>query len=98
MLEVHVDKGMQNGQKLPFRGEGDQQPGVEPGDVIIVIQEKEHDTFTRRGNDLICTYNLGLVEALCGLEFTIKALDGRILVIRNERGHVIEPGKLNHLQ
>ena len=24
ILEVHVDKGMQNGQKIPFRGEGDQ--------------------------------------------------------------------------
>lgn len=25
MLEVHVDKGMKEGQKIPFRGEGDQQ-------------------------------------------------------------------------
>ena len=24
ILEVHVDKGMKDGQKLPFRGEGDQ--------------------------------------------------------------------------
>lgn len=24
ILEVHVDKGMQNEQKIPFRGEGDQ--------------------------------------------------------------------------
>ena len=24
ILEVHVDKGMSNGQKIPFRGEGDQ--------------------------------------------------------------------------
>ena len=24
VLEVHVDKGMKDGQKIPFRGEGDQ--------------------------------------------------------------------------
>ncbi len=24
ILEVHVDKGMREGQKIPFRGEGDQ--------------------------------------------------------------------------
>ena len=28
ILEVHVDKGMANGQKLPFRGEGDQMVSI----------------------------------------------------------------------
>ena len=69
------------------------QPGVEAGDVIIVLQEKEHDTFTRKGSDLFCTYNIGLTEALCGFEFTMKQLDGRDLVIKNPKGHVIQPGK-----
>lgn len=27
ILEVHVDKGMNDGQKLTFRGEGDQEVG-----------------------------------------------------------------------
>lgn len=27
ILEVHVDKGMKDGQKILFRGEGDQQVG-----------------------------------------------------------------------
>jgi len=92
ILEVHVDKGMRDGQKIPFRGEGDQQPGVEAGDVIIVLQQKEHDTFQRKGDDLYCTYNLGLTEALCGFEFTMKQLDGRDLVIKNPPGEVIQPG------
>lgn len=45
ILEVHVDKGMVDGQKITFGGEGDQEPGLEPGDIIIVLDEKEHDTF-----------------------------------------------------
>lgn len=94
ILEVHVEKGMSHNQKIQFRGEGDQAPGTEPGDVIIVIQEKEHDVFTRRGHDLFCTYNVGLVEALCGFHFSLKQLDGRNLVIQSPRGQVIEPGSV----
>lgn len=43
ILEVHVDKGMKHGQKITFGGEADQAPGVEPGDIILVLQEKEHE-------------------------------------------------------
>ncbi|CAG5132747.1 unnamed protein product [Candidula unifasciata] len=69
ILDVHLDKGMRSGQRIPFRGEGDQQPGVEPGDVIIVLQQEEHDVFTRKGNDLVMERDISLVEALCGLQF-----------------------------
>jgi len=92
VLEVHVDKGMKDGQKIPFRGEGDQAPNTETGDVIIVLQQKEHDTFTRKESDLYCTYNVGITEALCGFEFVLKHLDGRDLVIKNPPGQVIAPG------
>lgn len=43
ILEVHVDKGMTDGQKIVFSSEGDQEPELEPGDLIIVLDEKEHD-------------------------------------------------------
>lgn len=43
ILEVHVDKGMKHGQKITFGGEADQSPGVEPGDIVLVLQEKEHE-------------------------------------------------------
>ena len=42
VLEVHVDKGMKDGQRITFSGEGDQTPGVIPGDVVIVLEEKPH--------------------------------------------------------
>lgn len=38
-----MDKGMTDGQKIVFAGEGDQEPELEPGDIIIVLDEKEHD-------------------------------------------------------
>ena len=42
---MQVDKGMEDGQKITFGSEGDQEPGMEPGDIIIVLDEKEHPVY-----------------------------------------------------
>lgn len=81
ILEVHIDKGMVDGQKIMFNGEGDQEPELEPGDIIIVLDEKEHPVYKRAGNDLIINQQIHLVEALCGFQKVIKTLDDRDLVI-----------------
>ena len=49
ILEVHIDKGMREGQVVTFYGDADQEVNKEPGDVKIVIVEKEHPIFTRKG-------------------------------------------------
>lgn len=78
--------GMKDGQKITFQGEGDQEPGLEPGDVIIVLDQKEHPVFQRQDNDLIMKMNLKLVEALCGFKKTIQTLDNRTLIISTQPG------------
>ncbi|KAJ4436678.1 dnaJ homolog subfamily A member 1 [Periplaneta americana] len=92
ILEVHVDKGMVDGQKITFGGEGDQEPGLEPGDIIIVLDEKEHEVYKRSGNDLIMRLNIELVEALCGFQRVIRTLDDRDLVITAIPGEVTKHG------
>lgn len=90
ILEVHIDKGMKDNQQIRFSGEGDQEPELEPGDIVIVLDEQEHERFRRRGHDLIMKMQLELVEALCGFQKTIKTLDGRTLVITNLPGDVVK--------
>jgi len=92
ILEVQVDKGMKEGQKITFRGEGDQQPGVETGDVVIVLQQLPHNLFKRHGDDLTMNLKIGLTEALCGFKIPIQHLDNRELLITSQSGKVIEPG------
>merc|ERR1719430_1273339 len=94
ILEVSVDKGMEDGQKITFSGEGDQEPGLEPGDIIIVLDEKAHPVFKRNGQDLIMKMDVSLTEALTGLRKAVKTLDDRTLVIQTVRGEVIKSGDL----
>lgn len=82
---------MKDGQKLVFHGEGDQEPDLEPGDVIIVLDQKDHSVFQRRGNDLVMKMKIQLTEALCGFKKTIETLDDRVLLISSK------PGKLGLL-
>jgi len=69
------------------------QPEVEPGDVIIVLQQKHHDKFQRSGDDLVMTHTITLTEALCGFCMVLKHLDGRDLVIKHPAGQVVKSGE-----
>jgi len=94
MLEVHIDKGMKGGQTITFRGESDQAPGVTPGDVVIVIEEKPHERFQRKENDLITEIEIDLLSALAGGSFAIRHLDDRALVVNTYPGEIIHDGAL----
>ncbi|XP_050308397.1 dnaJ homolog subfamily A member 1 [Anthonomus grandis grandis] len=98
ILEVHVDKGMVDGQKIVFNGEGDQEPDLEPGDIIIVLDEMEHSVFKRNGSDLILRLEIQLVEALCGFQKVIRTLDDRDLVITQLPGEVVKHGDVKCIQ
>jgi len=84
-LDVHVEKGMRHGSKITLTGEGDQIPGILPGDIIVVLQQKPHRDFTRDGDDLIYVKKLKLIEALTGFKFAITHLDQRVLVVHLAR-------------
>lgn len=94
VLEVQIEKGMKNEQKITFPGESDQEPGVLPGDVIVVLEEKEHPIFKRMNSDLVIDLEISLVEALCGFRRIITHLDDRQLVINNLPGVVIKSGDM----
>jgi len=90
VLEVLVEKGMKHNQKITFRGMADEKPNMEPGNINFIIQEKEHETFKRKGADLLVTKTLSLNEALCGFEWKINHLDGREVVIQSRPCEVIK--------
>jgi DnaJ family protein A protein 2 len=95
-LDVHISKGMRDGQKINFYGEGEQAPGIESGDVTIILKEKRDeknpDLFIRKGDDLIYEHKITLIEALTGYKFHLKHLDDRFLHISSEVNTITKPG------
>ncbi|KAK5832902.1 hypothetical protein PVK06_016710 [Gossypium arboreum] len=91
VLEVNVEKGMQNGQKITFPGEADEAPDTVTGDIVFVLQQKDHPKFKRKGDDLFVEHTLTLTEALCGFQFILTHLDGRQLLIKTHPGEVVKP-------
>ena len=69
------------------------QPDTVTGDIVFVLQQKEHPKFKRKGDDLFVEHTLSLTEALCGFQFILTHLDGRQLLIKSHPGEVVKPGK-----
>lgn len=92
VLHVHVDRGVKNGHKIEFRGEGDQMPGVLPGDVVFEIEQKPHPRFQRKDDDLFYQAEIDLLTALGGGTINIEHLDDRWLTVTVAPGEVITPG------
>ncbi|KAI8463685.1 MAG: DnaJ-like protein [Monoraphidium minutum] len=95
-FEVAIEPGARHGQKIVLRGEaGVSEPGLEPGDVVLVVAQREHAVFQRmrhNSQDLVIQRDISLRDALCGVAFNVKHLDGRLLRISTPAGEVVRPG------
>ncbi|KAL8154746.1 dnaJ protein homolog [Apium graveolens] len=91
VLTVDVEKGMQHGQKIVLEGQADEAPDTITGNIVFVLQLKEHPKFKRKFDDLYVEHTLTLSEALCGFQFALTHLDGRQLLIKSNPGEVIKP-------
>jgi len=97
VIEVNVDKGMKDGEKITFYELGEQVPGALPGDLIVVLKEENASQFTRKGaDDLVYTHKLSLSEALTGFEIAIQHLDGRQIVIKSNQ--IVKPGDIRVIE
>jgi molecular chaperone DnaJ len=77
-LSVKVPPGVSSGNYVPLRGEGHAGPrGGGSGDVLVMIDEKEHPLFQRRGDDLVRPLRIGIVQAALGDDVEVPTLQGR---------------------
>jgi DnaJ family protein A protein 2 len=96
-LDVVLDPGMQEGDRIVFEGQCSESHLYEkPGDVILVIRAAttDDDTWVRRGNELVTEIQLTLAESLLGWARTFNEHpSGRPLHIVWKEG-VIRDGEI----
>merc|ERR1712232_475561 len=80
VLEVAVKPGWKAGTKVTYEGQGNEKGNSGMAeDVVFVIREKVHNTFTREGSNLLHHTKIPLLDALTGFKIDIPSLDNRIL-------------------
>ncbi|RGE22387.1 molecular chaperone DnaJ [Leucobacter sp. wl10] len=80
-IPIDVPSGIDTGTRLQMRGGGEVGPGGGPnGDLFIEFRVMHHDVFSRDGNDLLCTMQLSMTDAILGTEAKLAALDGEVTV------------------
>ncbi|MFH2056111.1 MAG: molecular chaperone DnaJ [bacterium] len=78
-ITVNIPAGVSEGNYIPLRGEGNAgMRGGENGDLIVLIQEKEHDRFIRHGSNIVTEVPITVATAALGGELEIKTLDSKV--------------------
>ena len=88
-IKVTVPRGSPNNHKITIFEKGDDIVDGDTGDLIVIVKELEDEVFTRKGYDLFISKDISLLEALKGFKIELEHLDGRKILIKNDK--IIKP-------
>ncbi len=81
IVEVNIPAGVSEGMQLSVSGRGNApRGGGINGDLLIVIEEKEHAELIRHDNDLLYNLNISVPDAILGIAVEIPTLNGKVKV------------------
>lgn len=81
VIDVKIPSGVATGNYITLRGKGNAgRRGGPAGDLIVVINEKEHKDFKREGNNIIHNLILSIPDALLGAKVEVPTLKGKATV------------------
>ncbi len=76
-MKVRVPAGVDTGTRIQLAGEGEVGPGAGPaGDLYVEVAVRPHEIYTRRGDDLHCTFELPMTAAALGTTLKLSTFDG----------------------
>jgi molecular chaperone DnaJ len=78
VIPINIPAGVEDGMQLSMQGNGNEAPGGGvPGDLIVVIEEAEHEFLVRNGNDLHYDLHLSFVDAALGVSVEVPMVEGK---------------------
>lgn len=76
-ISVNIPAGVASGNYIPIEGKGDiGRQGGPPGDLIVIVEEKDHDIFTRQDHNIACLVPISFVTAALGGTIEVPVLGG----------------------
>jgi molecular chaperone DnaJ len=81
-ITVNIPAGVDTGNVMPLRGQGDHGTNDGPaGDLYVRINVTSSKKFTRKGNDIYIDANISMGKAALGTEITVATVDGDVKYI-----------------
>lgn len=77
-IKVKIPAGIDQGEMVRLSGAGEAISGGEPGDLYIRVHVKKHPVWRKEGHNLVAEAQIKLSDALLGMEYPLKTLDGEI--------------------
>jgi DnaJ-class molecular chaperone len=77
-LNVKIPAGVQPGQTIRLKGQGETAPGHPPGDLLIAVQIAPHPFFKVDGSDLRVELPITLYEAVLGGKVRVPTLGSAV--------------------
>jgi molecular chaperone DnaJ len=95
-VSIKIPAGVVDGMQLKVSNKGNDAPGNSvPGDLIVAIEELEHEFLKREGENLHYDLYISFPEAVLGVSKDIEAINGKVR-IKLEEG--IQSGKILRLK
>jgi molecular chaperone DnaJ len=95
-VSVKIPAGVVDSMQLKVTGKGNEAPGNGiSGDLLVVIEEKEHDTLKREGDNLHYDMYVSLPDAVLGTSKEIDTVTGKVR-IKVDAG--VQSGKILRLR
>ena len=78
-IKVSIPAGVEEGQYMRLHEQGNigRNNGAR-GDILVMIHEKEHKIFERRGQDIICEFPITFSQAALGGEIFVPTINSKI--------------------
>ena len=81
-VSIKIPAGVVEGMQLKVSSKGNEAPGNNgvPGDLLVVIEELDHDTLKREGDNLHYDLYVSIPEAVLGTSKEIDAVTGKVRI------------------
>jgi len=97
--EIKIQPLIKNNTIIKINNAGIEKIGFRPGDIIVhIITNDKNETFIRlENNDLLIKKDITLAQSLCGVDFNITHISGKVIKIISKPNEIIKPGDIKKI-